>query len=147
MSNATTRGAQVTDTRTPLNNSIRPQDTPGGEHHTLTIPNDPQVVACPKCGARRLEPCTGRRLRSMTVHAERADRWMRTVAAENEAARWIEYPEHETPEALADRRLSMAARYCAERAMTELWLRLHGLERAIVDLTACEPCAESEVMP
>lgn len=118
---------------------------PGGGHHTLTIPNDPQVVACPKCGARPLEACTGRLLRSMTVHAERADRWHRTIEAENAEARWIDYPEHETPEALRERRLAMHARWCAERSMTALWLRIHDLERAVVDLTNCDECAE--VMP
>ena len=73
------RGAQPLS-RTPLNNSILSEDTLTSGHFRVTIPNDPHAVACPRCGARPMQPCQGRLLRRMTVHAARADRWRRTVA-------------------------------------------------------------------
>lgn len=138
---ATTRRASGNRLPDALTTRSTVHDTPDGGHFTVTIPNDPQAVPCPSCGAGRLQPCTwARKPRRATVHAARSDRWLRTVERQNAAARWIDYPADETPQALAARRGAMHARWCAERRVTEFVLRLHRLERAVEDLTLCEPC-------
>ncbi|MGB4779783.1 zinc finger domain-containing protein [Microbacterium sp.] len=140
MSNATTRGARP-DSRTPRKFPIQVENIPLTGHSstlTRTLPNDPHVVACPSCGARRMEPCTWkRRPRGLTVHARRSALWLRTVERENALARWVEFPDDNTPEALAERRAEMWRRWCHEVDLTETLLRMHRLDRAVLDLTSC----------
>lgn len=109
-----------------------------------TLPDDPHAIPCPSCAAGRMEACVWRRKpRRMTVHAARSDLWMRTVRAQNDLAEWVEYPDLETPDALAARRATMHTRYCTRARVTRFILRRAGLQPAVVDCVRCDEGSNS----